>query len=98
LPPPTTRRGRLGPGLRARLDEATSPNEHGLPGNFEHEGEVVDPYLVSIAKAVEAGKPAPFVNLMTSAGDWIAGQPCTTAEYREIRLEALRAPDRERDE
>jgi hypothetical protein len=44
----------------------------------------VDSYLLSIIEAAEAGAPTPGIHVMTTGGDWIRGQPCSSADFRSI--------------
>jgi hypothetical protein len=65
----------------------------------------MDPYLLSIIEAAEAGAPTPAVHVVTSGGDWIQGQPCPSSEFRnitwphfvqEVRQHLRRRPRQER--
>jgi hypothetical protein len=44
----------------------------------------MDPYLLNIIEAAEAGMPTPGINLVTNGGDWVRGQPCSSNQFREI--------------
>src|SRR5438128_1066493 len=44
----------------------------------------MDSYLLSIIEAAEAGAPTPAVHVVTSGGDWVRGQPCSSAEFRNL--------------
>jgi hypothetical protein len=45
---------------------------------------MIDPFLEEIVEAAEAERPTPAVQIVTAAGDWISGLPCSSGRFREI--------------
>jgi hypothetical protein len=44
----------------------------------------MDAYLDEIVETAEAGKPVVRLRLITAAGDWITGTPCSSERFRDL--------------
>jgi len=50
---------------------------------------VTDSFLSEIVDAAEAGKSVPQLKLVTAAGDWIKGMPCSSKRFPDLSYQAM---------